>query len=318
MGQDRRSVIRLQRDLSGRCLLALLAALLATTSISCGSQETPTVVATRHASGPESAATPPAKTSTETADRVAAPNAVSAVVISITDGDTITVRMQGREERVRLIGIDSPETGECLADKSRAALVSLLQGKTVLLERDVSDRDQYGRLLRYVFVGDTLANVSQVRAGLASARRYEPDTGRASELEKAQAVAQSERLGIWSGSACGPASPAVLEISSIQADAPGDDNLNLNGEWVEIRNAGGADVVLTGWVLKDNSATHRFQFPGGFTLTPGARVRVYTGCGTNNATDLFWCNRGSAIWNNGGDTASLLDPTGNIAVSRSY
>ena len=52
-------------------------------------------------------------------------------------------------------------------------------------------------------------------------------------------------------------------------------------------------------------------------LAPGASVAVHTGCGRPTATDLYWCNEGSAVWNNSGDTAFLLDPAGNIAASRS-
>lgn len=107
-------------------------------------------------------------------------------------------------------------------------------------------------------------------------------------------------------------------ITHIEYDAPGDDSLNLNGEWVEIRNDGSSTMALDGWTLKDNSASHRFRFPNGFTLAGGGLVRVYSGCGSASSSALYWCVTGSAIWNNTGDTASLLDPSGNIAASSSY
>lgn len=68
---------------------------------------------------------------------------------------------------------------------------------------------------------------------------------------------------------------------------------------------------MGGWVLKDESATHRYNFPSGFALGVGAEVRVFTGCGSDSATELYWCNSG-AVWNNSGDTAFLLDKNGNI------
>jgi hypothetical protein len=74
---------------------------------------------------------------------------------------------------------------------------------------------------------------------------------------------------------------------------------------------------LVGGVLKDETASHRFNFPSGFTLDGGAEVRVFTGCGTDSGTELFWCN-GRAVWNNDGDTAFLLDANGNIADEYSY
>jgi micrococcal nuclease len=71
-------------------------------------------------------------------------------------------------------------------------------------------------------------------------------------------------------------------------------------------------------VLKDESATHRFSFPDGFSLHPAGAVRIYTGCGADTADSLYWCVSGSAVWNNSGDTAVLLDPNGNIVYSLGY
>jgi competence protein ComEC len=85
---------------------------------------------------------------------------------------------------------------------------------------------------------------------------------------------------------------------------------------VRITNQGASAIDLTAWVLKDTSASHRYPFPRGFVLGAGASVTVRTGCGQDSATDLHWCNEGSAVWNNSGDTAFLLDPAGAIVDSR--
>jgi micrococcal nuclease len=249
---------------------------------------------------------------------VSQPAAISATVLFVIDGDTIEVFLEGRNDRLRLLGIDAPELGECGYHEARSALVDLVDGIDVRLEADVSDRDQFGRLLRYVWVGDVLVNEVLVSQGAAIARRYPPDTALAQRLETAQTEARAAARGLWSEDMCGPVASMSLEISAINYDAPGDDNLNLNGEWIEIANVGAVRVDLTGWAVKDESSTNRYLFSRGFGLDPGVTVRLHTGCGADTATAIYWCNTGSAVWNNSGDTVFLLDPAGNIALSRSY
>lgn len=241
-------------------------------------------------------------------------------VSDVIDGDTIVVALDGGvEERVRLIGINSPETGECFASEATEGLESLVGGRTVRLEPDVNDRDRFGRLLRYVWTTDgRLANEIVVEEGWALAREYPPDTARAEQLDAAEQSAADSGAGLWAVDACGETVIADIRIVRIEYDAEGDDNTNQNGEWVEIVNADSAPVDLTDWVLKDESASHRYSFPDGFTLRPGASARIHTGCGDDTATILYWCVSGSAVWNNDGDTAFLLDPGGNIVYSYAY
>ncbi|MEZ5373880.1 MAG: lamin tail domain-containing protein [Microthrixaceae bacterium] len=244
-----------------------------------------------------------------------------ATVIEVTDGDTLRVRVDGAEERVRLIGIDTPERGECLADRARQRVVQLVASGEVGLEPDTTDRDQYGRLLRYVHAGDAFVNETLVSEGLAIARRYPPDTARAEGLEAAQDAAERHGVGMWDHSACGPVAggAADLSLTALNADPPGtNDNENLNGEWVELTNLAEAPVDLTGWGLKDESASHRYGFPNGFELDGRATVRVSSGCGSDTDDQLHWCVSGSAVWNNSGDTAFLLDPSGNIVDTYPY
>ncbi len=259
----------------------------------------------------------PETTTTEVSEpETSQPVAAGARVTSVVDGDTIEAEIDGQAERVRLIGMNAPESDECLADEATARLTELVGGQDVRLMSDVSDRDQYGRLLRYVFVGDTFVNRQLVEEGLAIARRYPPDEAHADELDAAQARARDAQLGIWSPGACGPVAAGDLRIGAVQTDPPGDDTLLLNEEWVEIVNSGDEAVDLDGWMLRDESASNRFDFPAGFVLAPGVTVRIRSGCGTDSPTDLHWCAGNSAIWNNSGDTVFLLDPSGNIAASR--
>ena len=120
-------------------------------------------------------------------------------VASVTDGDTIRVLMpDGTNEPVRLIGIDAPEDGSLLDQEATDHLEELVLGKDVRMVIDVSDRDRFGRLLRYLYVGDLFVNAEMVRAGLAIAKRYEPDTAMASVLEAAERGAESAALGLFS------------------------------------------------------------------------------------------------------------------------
>ncbi|MGH3650040.1 MAG: lamin tail domain-containing protein [Acidimicrobiia bacterium] len=285
---------------------------------------------TTDSSEPTTSTTVPKPAPSSTSTTAAAPDSAapaplppgwsSAEVSNVVDGDTIDVLLDGgREERVRLIGTNSPEGGECFAAEATAGLTGLVLGQTVYLEPDVSDRDQFGRLLRYVWTADDrFVNAVSVAEGWAIARDYPPDTARSAELQAAEESARASGSGLWASDACGTAAAADIRILDVEYDAAGNDNFNLNGEWVEITNREDSVVELTDWVLKDESASHRYPFPRDFSLRPGAAVRVFTGCGQDTDDALYWCATGSAVWNNSGDTAFLLDPDGNIVFSYSY
>lgn len=248
------------------------------------------------------------------------PGAEVVTMKSITDGDTLDVQVNdGSVFEVRMIGTNSPEFGECFSDEATRVLAALAPaGSRVGMTRDVSEFDQFDRLLRYLWVGGMSINEEMVRRGAAISRSYPPDTAMAMRLEDAQAAAKQAELGVWSPTACGPRAEATLSVADLNYDAPGNDNENLNEEWIAIQNEGAAPVDLTGWGLKDESASHRYSFPASFTLFPGETVVIRTGCGTDFGTDLYWCNHGSAVWNNDGDTAFLLDPNGNTHVAYAY
>ena len=96
-----------------------------------------------------------------------APRPRTYLVTRIVDGDTLEL---GNGETVRLVGIDTPEVGQCGYDAASVALARLAAGKQVRLGRSDEDRDHYGRLLRYVDVGSTDAGLRLIRSGLAIAR----------------------------------------------------------------------------------------------------------------------------------------------------
>lgn len=244
----------------------------------------------------------------------------TATVISITDGDTLDVYLEdGSRDTVRLIGINAPEIGECWAVEADRTLEELVPpGSEIGMTRDQSNRDQFGRLLRYLWIDSTSVNEELVRVGAVISRRYPPDTAMAEVLEAAQAEAESAGAGLWAPDACGPSSDADLAVLELRFDADGNDNENLNDEWISIVNQGDEPLDLTGWGIRDESSTNRFRFPAGLTVEPGATVTIHTGCGQSSGSMQYWCSKGSAVWNNDGDTAFLIDPGGNTHFSYTY
>ena len=121
----------------------------------------------------------------------------TARVTRVIDGDTITIE---GGYKVRYIGIDAPEIYpqvEAFGIEAWQANRKLVEGKEVRLERDISETDRYGRLLRYVYVDDVLVNAELVRLGLARAKAYPPDTRYQEYLEEMEAEAREAGRGIW-------------------------------------------------------------------------------------------------------------------------
>ena len=96
-------------------------------------------------------------------------------VIGIVDGDTIDVDIDGQPYRIRYIGVDTPERGQPGYAEAKKANAALVSGKKVTLERDISELDRYGRLLRYVYVEGVMVNASLVEQGYAVPMQYPPD-----------------------------------------------------------------------------------------------------------------------------------------------
>jgi micrococcal nuclease len=134
----------------------------------------------------------------------------TATVVRPVDGDTVVVDVDGQEEPVRLIGIDTPESVaqdrpvECYGPEAKDRLADLLPpGTLVQLERDVEGRDRYDRLLAYVHrrSDDVFVNRLLVDEGFAEASAFPPNTTRQAELDAAEAAARAAKRGLWA--ACG-------------------------------------------------------------------------------------------------------------------
>ena len=121
------------------------------------------------------------------------------LVTKVIDGDTIEIE---GGDRVRYIGIDTPETFDprkkvqCFGRQASNKNKDLVGGKKVRLENDVNDTDKYGRLLRYVWVDETLINETLVKEGFAFSSPYPPDVKYQARLDEAQTFAQSKNLGL--------------------------------------------------------------------------------------------------------------------------
>lgn len=116
-------------------------------------------------------------------------------VTKVIDGDTVVI---GSGETVRYIGIDSPEKNDCFASEATNENKNLVLGKEVILEKDVSETDRYGRILRLVYIGDILVNDYLVRQGFAKAYRYPPDVKFSDQFGQAEQEARDNNRGLWS------------------------------------------------------------------------------------------------------------------------
>lgn len=120
-----------------------------------------------------------------------------AQVLEVIDGDTIRVEVAGEEYKVRYIGVDTPEREQPFYAEASQVNAELVEGQTVLLVQDISETDQYGRLLRYVFVGDTFVNYELVSRGYAAAATFPPDVACEAMFRQAEADARQAQRGLW-------------------------------------------------------------------------------------------------------------------------
>lgn len=126
-------------------------------------------------------------------------------VVRVIDGDTIHVQINGRIEKVRYIGVNTPEVhhptkGEQPGGREAAAVNgALVSGKRLRLELDVQARDRYGRLLAYVWIGDVMVNAELVRLGYAQVMTIPPNIRYQHLFLKLQRDARDAGRGLWRG-----------------------------------------------------------------------------------------------------------------------
>jgi len=125
-------------------------------------------------------------------------------VVRVVDGDTFVINYNGEEEKVRLIGVDTPESvhpnkekntefGDEVSDFSK----EMLLGKEVRLEFDVDERDQYNRLLAYVYLDGQMYNKILLEKGYAKIATYPPNVKYVEDFTQIQKQARENKMGLW-------------------------------------------------------------------------------------------------------------------------
>jgi micrococcal nuclease len=181
------------------------------------------------------------------------PGLTPAEVTRVVDGDTIEVQIDGGTYRVRYIGINTPESVdpgspvECFGEEASRKNKELVEGKTVGLEKDVSETDQFGRLLRYVWLEGRLINARLVSEGYAYAATYPPDVRYSALFAQLQSEAQSAGLGLW-GEVCATSGPSPAAAAP---DLPG-----------ECEYSGTTDLVIKG-NISFRTGEKIYHVPGG-------------------------------------------------------
>jgi micrococcal nuclease len=120
----------------------------------------------------------------------------------VVDGDTLAVRLDnGRRERVRLIGIDTPERGGCLSARATGQARRLAHNRRVVLRGDATQdtRDRYGRLLAYAWVGGRDLGYQQIASGLARVYVYDRPFERLSAYRRAEGLGRARPQSVWRG-----------------------------------------------------------------------------------------------------------------------
>lgn len=249
---------------------------------------------------------------------------ILATVLSITDGDTVMVLLDGVEESLRMLGINAPEQSECWGAESTVHLAGQIEGTTVLLVSGDEDRDQFGRILRYIYLetpdGAVFVNSAMVESGnaigMSDGHEYERS------FKSLEASAFQSGLGMWGTFVCGnaegiKADRPVVRVSEVQFNPDGPDNEHLDEEYVTIVNEGYGRVSISGWVLRDESSRNRLTLPPNTVLAPGESATIVTGCSGGPADAIHWCHDG-AVWSNQGDTVIVSDTLGNAVIWYHY
>lgn len=138
-------------------------------------------------------------------DTVQAKNLRKAQVVRVVDGDTIIVNLNGKNERVRLILVDTPEINsqskenpQAYAIEAKEFLTNLVNGKTVELERDVEEKDRYNRYLFYVYVDGKSVQEELIRHGYARVAKFPPNVKYYARYRQLEEQAKRNQLRIWS------------------------------------------------------------------------------------------------------------------------
>jgi len=210
---------------------------------------------------------------------------------------------------IRLIGIDAPEKDQPYSDEVIGQLKQL-EGKVIRMEKDTTNKDRYGRYLRYVFLDDHFINLELVQSGLVYAYIVSPDKRYEREFLEAENVARANGVGIWARSEYSD----CVELGQFHYNAKGEDDKNLADEFFVVRNSCERAISASRWSARNTF--NSFAIPN-FELGAGSEIRVTTGSGENSDREIFLSSK-RPIWTNKGDVLYLKDGDGSIILSKSY
>jgi micrococcal nuclease len=238
-------------------------------------------------------------------------------VTNIVDGDTIYVDYK---EKVRFVGVNTPEIGQAGSSEAKKYVSDRIMGKQVYLDVDDKKRmDMYGRTLATIFIEGVNLNAELLCKGFAEVMYYPPSEFDPYSWKASCAVTTtpppSPTTISSSTTTSAPTASNCISIYQFNYDAIGNDNYNLNDEYVTFQNKCNTPIEMKSWTIED-LASNFYTFPV-FTLDTNSKVTLYTGSGSDSDTQLYW-NRNQAVWNNDGDTLFLRDQRGNIVLEYKY
>jgi len=239
------------------------------------------------------------------------PQMTPAAVARHVDGDTFEVAIADPPhgmrtvETVRLMGIDTPEMDEPRGAEALDHVIRTVGTEPVYLAFDFRRRDQFDRLLAFVYLPDgTLLNAELIETGLAVVYRGDDLMYFLPQFEDLERAARSRELGVWEGKAA--AGVIFVDIRNQSRD-----------EHVLLRNDGSATVDISGWRIHDDDGDV-LMIPVGVRLAPGETLAVGSGTGCVDTHHPCLPVSTKNIWGNPGDVACLKDRSGTLIDSDAY
>ncbi len=220
------------------------------------------------------------------------------VVSRVIDGDTIVL---ASGEKVRLLGINTPEKKDYYYLKAKQKLRELVEGKTIELVFGKTKYDKYGRILAFVFVDELNVNVLMVRLGLASTYMLDNIPFR-KELIEGEKFAKKNELGLWSKS------------NWVDANCLKLIELNAEKEFLKLNNSCNHLIDLNGVSVKD-AGRNKYVF-NKTQLDFNQTITIHSGKGLDYNNNYYWNT--SNVWNNNGDQLFIRDTNGGLIIHYEY
>jgi hypothetical protein len=215
-------------------------------------------------------------------------------VSKVIDGDTLEL---SNGEKVRLLGLNAPEIDEPFGEDAKNFLASLIEGKVVLLETDLIEKDEYGRKLAFLFLNERNINVEMVRNGMAHTFDLSKISKYVNDLKEAENYARHNQIGIWKRS-----NVTCIRLVDLKTSEE---------EKVVLKNGCNFSIQLKDWSIEDESH-NRFIFPS-YVFKPSEIIEVYSTKKTR-----FSFKKKFSIWNKEGDSLFLRDSQGLLVLFYRY